>query len=174
MRKQGTLTRREGRRLVRRIKASLKADRNNRALHPGHAIMVNIGENNSRKAYGILRGWNKEVDPVATRPCYVTLEDQTKGRDELYTPKTPSGDPIPCNNHRPPRADHPPTDDELRQAAQKSSNGRTGRASKMRAEDLKEWKRGMKADEKTEREGVEGFKGAGDRWRLLVKLCQHI
>ena len=40
----------------------------------------------------------------------------------------------------------------------------------MRAEDLKEWLRGMEQEER----GEPGYEGAGDRWRLLVKLCQHV
>ena len=44
----------------------------------------------------------------------------------------------------------------------------------MQAEDLKEWLRGAEAEEKARREGEEGYEGAGDRWRLLVKLCEHI
>ena len=35
----------------------------------------------------------------------------------------------------------------------------------MRADDLKEWLRGMERGE---------FKGVGDHLRLLVKLCQHV
>ena len=44
----------------------------------------------------------------------------------------------------------------------------------MRAEDLKEWLRGVEEEERARRKGKEGFDGAGDRWRLLVKLCEHI
>ena len=44
----------------------------------------------------------------------------------------------------------------------------------MRAEDLKEWLRGAEEEEKARKKGKEGFDGTGDRWRLLVKLCEHI
>ncbi|KAL7550925.1 hypothetical protein ACHAWF_014991, partial [Thalassiosira exigua] len=46
-------------------------------------------------------------------------------------------------------------------------NGRAGGNSFMRAEDMKEWLRGMKEEEDPEARGREG---AGDRWRALVKL----
>ena len=48
-------------------------------------------------------------------------------------------------------------------AAKKSNNGRSGGASKMRAEDLKEWLRGAEEEERTRRKGEEGLEGAGDR-----------
>ncbi|KAL7543923.1 hypothetical protein ACHAWF_007483, partial [Thalassiosira exigua] len=41
----------------------------------------------------------------------------------------------------------------------------------MRAEDLKEWLRGIKEEEDPEKEGREG---AGDRWRLFVRLIRAI
>ena len=44
----------------------------------------------------------------------------------------------------------------------------------MHAKDLKEWLRGAEEEEKAEKEGKEGCKGKGDRWRLLVRLVQHI
>ena len=44
----------------------------------------------------------------------------------------------------------------------------------MRAEDLKDWLRGAEEEEKARRKGKAGYAGAGDRWRLLVKLCEHI
>ena len=40
----------------------------------------------------------------------------------------------------------------------------------MRAEDMKFWLKGIKREEKTEADDEEGCAGAGDAWRLLVKL----
>ena len=57
----------------------------------------------------------------------------------------------------------PPTDEELRQATKKSSNGKTGGALRMRTEDLKEWPRNAKDEEKARRKGELGYKGAGDQ-----------
>ena len=92
-----------------------------------------------KATWGHLCAWHKEVNPVASKPCYEALDRQTNEREALYRRRDPPGAPIPSNVRRTPRADHPPTDEELRQAAKKSSNGRTGGASKMRAEDIKEW-----------------------------------
>ena len=130
LQKQGKLSMVEGRRLGRHIKALLQSDRDNRALQAGHTIMVHLGDKEERKALGALRGWHKEVDPAASKPCYRALDKQTEEREELYTRRNPPGTPVPSNARRTPREDHPPLDEELRRATKKSSNGRTGRATK--------------------------------------------
>ena len=103
----------EGRRLGRRIKASLQSDRDHRALQAGHSIMGHLGDMEVRKAWGVLRGWHKEVDPVASKPCYRALNKQTGEREALYRRRDPPGAPIPSNTSRAPRVDGPPTDQEL-------------------------------------------------------------
>ena len=45
----------------------------------------------------------------------------------------------------------------------RSNNGRSGGASRMRAEDLKEWLRDTEEEEKARKKGEEGVAGAGDR-----------
>ena len=44
----------------------------------------------------------------------------------------------------------------------------------MQAEDLKAWLKGVEREEKATKEGVEGQEGAGDTWRLFVRLLQHV
>ena len=39
---------------------------------------------------------------------------------------------------------------------------------------MKEWLRGAEEEERARKKDEEGFEGAGDRWRLLVQLCEHI
>ena len=173
-RKQGALTQAEGRRLTRAIHKAFAEDRKLRAARAGHEIIAYLEAQEYRKAWGTLRAWHKEVDPAASKPCYDTLEEQAVGRENLYRARAPPGDRIPSNTERPPLPDGPPTDEELRQATKTSSNGRTGGATKMRAEDLKEWLRGMESEERAQSKGEAGLEGAGDCWRLLVRLCQHI
>ena len=60
----------KGRRLGRRIKASLQSNRDHRALQAGHSIMGHLGDMEVRKAWGVLRGWHNEVHPAASKPCY--------------------------------------------------------------------------------------------------------
>ena len=75
--------------------------------------------------------------------------------------------------------DDTPTDDELRKVVRGMSNGRSGSTSRIRAEHLKEWLRGIVAEEKqadeqaTTHQGI-GDSGSGDNWRLFVKLIQTI
>ena len=67
-RKHGTLTRSEGRRIKRRINKALAADRLERALQAGHAIMTQVEAGKPREAWGVARAWHKEVDPAASPP----------------------------------------------------------------------------------------------------------
>ena len=65
-----------------------------------HAIMANLGENKVMTAWGHLRGWHKEVDPAASKPCYQALDRQTEEREALYRRRDPPGAPIPSNARR--------------------------------------------------------------------------
>ena len=116
LRKEGNLTQAEGRRLTRRIHKSLNDDRRERALRAGHAIMAALRDGDWRKGYGTLRAWTKECDPASSRPCYDTLEDQTRERVKLYARRAPPGARIPSRTERAPLTDTPPTDEELRVA----------------------------------------------------------
>ena len=44
----------------------------------------------------------------------------------------------------------------------------------MRAEDLKEWLSGGEDEKRVRKKGEARYESAGGRWRLLVKLCEHI
>ena len=44
----------------------------------------------------------------------------------------------------------------------------------MRADDLKVWLACAKAEAKARQDGEGGLEGAGDTWRMLVRLIQHI
>ena len=44
----------------------------------------------------------------------------------------------------------------------------------MRAENLKEWLHEMEDEKKAAKKGESGYKGAGNRWRPLIKLCKHV
>ena len=120
--------------------------------------MASLKDCDWRARYGTLRAWTKECDPVASKPCYDTLEDQTRERVDLYGKRDTPGDRIPSRAERPPLSDTPPTDEELRLAAKKANNGRSGGASKMRAEDLKEWLCGAEEEEKMRKKGEEGLR----------------
>ena len=44
----------------------------------------------------------------------------------------------------------------------------------MRPEYLKTWLKGVENEEQVREIGEEGYEGAGDTWRLLLKLIRHI
>ena len=81
------------------------------------------------------------------------MKTQTVEREELYGYLESPGEHIPRNVDRPPLDDSAPSDEEIRAAAAKMKNRRSGGATQMRAEDLKTWLRGAKAEERAERDG---------------------
>ena len=44
----------------------------------------------------------------------------------------------------------------------------------MRVEDTNAWLKRTALEKKAQRDRGEGFEGAGDTWRLLIKLLRHI
>ena len=108
---------------------------------------------------------------VEARPCFQTMERQTAEWVALYTWRTPPGEPLLINITPVPIPDSAPTDSEVRNAAGELSNGRSGGASKMRAEHVKEWLQGIKREEDPKQNGNQG---AGDSWRLLMRLVTAV
>ena len=164
----------EGRKLGRKIRASLKADKIERARKVGEQASIHCQNGELGEAFRTLRGWYREAGDRAPKPCYQAMEDQTVEREKLYDYVKPPGEGIPSSVERPAQDDFAPSDEEIRRAVRKSNNGRAGGATQMRVEDLKCWLRGAEAEEKAESEGEEGHVGKGDTWRLLVRLIQHV
>ena len=77
---------------------------------------------------------------------------------ELYARREAKGEAIPINIDPADVKDDTPSDGEIRDAVRKLRNGRAGGASKMKAEDIKGWLRGLLREEKEE----EGEEDAGD------------
>ena len=148
LRREGRLSQKEGRRLGRKIRAAVKADRRERARRAGEKLMEHLGKGEVREAFGTIWGWHKSVEPKAAKPCWRTMEEQTRGREDLYKDQPPPGEPIPRNAERASSEDAPPADEELRRATKRSGNGKSGGASAMRAEDLKEWLWGVEEGER--------------------------
>jgi hypothetical protein len=65
-----------------------------------------------------------------------------------------------------------PSDQEIRDAARDLSSGRVGGVSKLRAENIKQWLRGITLEEDPKK-GPDNI-GEGDNWRFLVGLIQAI
>ena len=131
--------------------------------------MAHLAKGDSREAWRTLRRWYRVAEGKAAKPCYHRLEAQTVEREKLYDHVPPPGEKIPCNADRPRQNDEAPSDAEIREAAKRCGNGRAGGGSRMRAEDLRKWLRGAELEEEKE-----GYEGAGDTWRLVVRLIRHI
>jgi hypothetical protein len=71
------------------------------------------------------------------------MEHQTSERVDLYARRLPPGDPIPINVDRIEINDNAPLDEEIRTVVSELLNGRAAGASGMRAEQVKEWLRGI-------------------------------
>ena len=173
-RKEGNLSMAEGRRLNRAIKAALKADRVERTRRAGEAVMGHLASGEVKEAWRTLRGWYRKAEDQAPKPCYATMEAQTKEREELYSRVASPGGPIPTIIERPPLDDTHPSDEEIRRAVKKSRNGRSGGASKMRAEDLKTWLHMAECEEEAQEKGVDAYRHASSAWRMVVELIQQV
>ena len=174
IRKEGKLDHREARCYSRRIKVARKEDRNHRARWVGKAIMLALEEGNSREAWQILRAWTRKAEGSATKPCYATMDKQAEWREALYAYKASPGEHIPANRERVPLPDEAPDNGEIGAGVKLLKNRRARGGTHMRAEDMKGWLARAEAEEKTERNEVEGLKGAGDTWQMLVRLVRCI
>ena len=110
-----------------------------------------------------FKGWYRAATEVEAQPCPQMMACQTEEQIALYTRRTPPREPLPININPAPIPDGVPTDSEVRDAVGELTNGRSGGASKMRAEHMKEWLQGIqrKEDPKT----AIGNQGAGDALR---------
>ena len=85
----------------------------------------------------------------------------------MYAERVSPRDPIPINVEPFEIRDDVPEDDEIRVAVKSGlKRGKAAGASKLRAEDVKEWLAGVLAEEEHPVSRV----GNGDRWRLFIKL----
>jgi hypothetical protein len=88
---------------------------------------------------------------------------------DLYARRDSPGDPLPINFTPAEINDDIPSDGELRGVVGEITNSQAAGASSMRAKHVKEWLHGMRREEDPEGQGAEG---AGDSWRLFVRLVQ--
>jgi hypothetical protein len=158
--------------MKRGIWNSLKDDRIARTKRVGQSIEAKLGGGDVQEAFRLLKGWYRAATEVEARPCPQTMERQTKERIALYTRRTPPGEPLPINIDPTPIPDGVPTNSEVREAVGELANGRSGGASKMRAEHMKEWLQEIRREE--DPKTAIGNQGAGDAWRLLMRLAAAV
>jgi hypothetical protein len=97
------------------------------------------------------------------------MDRQTAERVTLYTRRQSPGEPLPINIDPVEIDDDTPSDGELRVAVGELTNGRAAGASGMRAEHVKAWLSDVRREEDPKDQGADG---AGDNWRLFLRLVQ--
>ncbi len=50
-----------------------------------------------QEAFNVLKGWYQDVTETSTKPCFLTLEQQTSDHKELYGKVEPPGESISIN-----------------------------------------------------------------------------
>jgi hypothetical protein len=149
--------------------------RDNKAAHTkdvGDAIETELAKGEVQEAFRLLKGWYRVASETVACPCPQTMARQMEDRVELYRRRDSSRDPLQINLQGPAIPDKMPSDHKIRDAARDLPSGRAGGASKMRAEDIKQWLRCITLEEDPEK-GPNNV-GEGNNWRLLIGLIQVI
>jgi len=170
LRTSGRLTTAARRSMKRAMWASLANDRRERTKRVGESIEAKLANGDAQEAFRHLKGWYRDASETEARPCKQMMERQTDKWIELYRKRVSPRASIPINMTPVNILDSTPSDAEIRAAVKKSTNGRAGGASRMRAKNLKTWLAGMEREEDPEH----GEEGAGDIWKQLVKLVSRV
>jgi hypothetical protein len=117
----------------------------------GGAIEAELAKGDVQEAFCLLKGWYRVASETVARPCPQTMARQMEDRVELYRRRDSPGDLLPINLQGPAIPDEVPSDHEIRDAARDLPSGRMGGASKMWAEDIKRWLRGITLEEDPEK-----------------------
>ena len=164
----GQLCRLGSRRMKRETWNSLKDDRIAQTKQVGQSIEAELRGGDVQEAFRLIKGWYRAATEVEARPCYQTMARKNEEWFALYARRTPLGEPLPINIAPTPIPDGVPTDSEVREAVGELTNGRSGGASKMRAEHMKEWLKEIRREEDP-KQSI-GNWGAGEAWCLLMRL----
>jgi hypothetical protein len=151
-----------GQGMQRAIHAALKVDHTALMAQVGDSIVADLAETNIHEAFHHLKGWYRAAMETQARPCFHTMEMQTEERKRanLYQQCDSLGPPVAINVVPVEIQDDMPADGEIQAAVAEVTNGHSAGASRMRAEHLKEWLRGIKLEEDPEM-GLNNV-GAGD------------
>ncbi len=168
----GKMSRTEGSRTKRLIWDSLRNDRAARTKGAGKAIKAELEKGDVQEAFCLLKGWYQVASETMARPCPQMMVRQTEEQVELYRRRDSSGEPLPINLQGPAIPDDVPSNHRIRDTVRDLPSGRAGGASKMHAENIKRWLRGIMLEEDPDK-GPKNV-GEGENWCLLVGLIQAI
>ena len=153
--------------MYRKICFALKNDRVERVRKADEAVRTKLINGEVKEAVlsaADTAPWNRmEVSPVLTG-----WSSRRRNGWHCMITCPPTVKKIPCNVKRNPVVDG--KDMYIRAAMMWCRSGRAGGVSRIRAEDVKGRLRDMEQEEAEE----EGYNNAGDMWRLVVRLMQHI
>ncbi len=131
-----------------------------------------------QEAFCFLQCWYREVTKAAPKPCFQTVERQTRDHKQLYRYVPSPGDLIPVNVDPGGVEDGRPHDPEICEKVHGLSNKRAGGTWCIRAEGLKRWLTECEAEERRLAEG--GAPLGKDKldpivlWEVIVLLIQTI
>ncbi len=168
----GKLLRAEGRWTNHLIWASIRNDRAACTKGLGNTIEAELVKGDVQEAFRLLKGWYRVASDAVTHPCPQTMARQMEEQVGLYRGQDSPGEPLLINLQGPAIPNKVPSNHEIRDAARDLSNGRAGGASKMHAEDIKQWLHGITLEE-DQKKGPKNA-GEGDNWHLLIGLIQAI
>ena len=128
-------------RLGRAIAAILKGNRRRRAEELGAEVEALIGLEPPlhREAWHRIKGWYQATVDRAPSPAWVTLEQITAERVELYSYAPPPGVNTPISVEPLPVDESVPTEEEIERAVKRLQNHRSRGPLGGRAEHLKGW-----------------------------------
>jgi hypothetical protein len=124
---------------------------------------------NVQEVFRHLKGWYPVASKMQAKPCYHTMERQTSKLVNLYTRRASPGNPLPINYGLIKISNNAPSDEEIRLATSKLSNGRAVGASGMRAKHVKDWLQGIRQEEDTKGQGLPAMGTIGDSLPIWSK-----
>ena len=95
LRRNGELANWIAEKMRRKIKASLKEDRVERAHKTGEVVSGHLAKGEVKKAWECVQGWYRKSLGQQQKQCHKAMEKQTLERKALYAKVPPPGDRIP-------------------------------------------------------------------------------
>jgi hypothetical protein len=139
LRRQGHLTTCVARRMGRKIKSFLAADRKQRATNAASTVKRHLSNGAVKEAWCAFKGWYRSAEDQPPPACPETMAKQMAERVELYVKVPPMGALLPFNFPYFKVPDGLPTNNEVCKVVRGLQNGQAAGATGMKAEHLKGW-----------------------------------
>ena len=153
----------EARRLSRSIHQSFRDDRKERAARAGADIEAALTAGKLQDSWKMMQAWYREASDRPQLPSRGDLAAVTLERQDLYSRRTPPGDPIPVLVEPFDVVDTVPSEEEIAAAVCRLPRGKAPGPSAMRIDHFKEWYT----------EAVREKEPVRTRWEALVEIVQY-